>query len=64
MARDRFLDAVRCDKCGKRMDGGKVEADNGDVICMKCAEKESFWQNYNLASVAWLNEVKLAQKGV
>ena len=58
MARDRFLDAIRCDKCGKRMDGGKVEADNGDVICMKCAEKGSFWQNYNLASLAWMNEVE------
>ena len=64
MARDRFLDAVRCDRCGKRLDGGKVEADNGDVICLKCADKASVWATYNLTSIAWLNEVKRANKGV
>lgn len=64
MLRDQFLNAVRCDRCGKTLESGKVESGNGDIICMKCAEKESFWATYNLASFAYRNEVTLANKGV
>ena len=60
MTNDRFLNAIRCDKCGKSLESGKVESDNGDIICIKCADKESFWRNYNLTSVAWLNETKIS----
>lgn len=61
---DRFDNAIRCDRCGKRLDGGKVESlQNDDIICIKCKDKESFWDNYNLESIAYLNEVRLA-KGI
>lgn len=62
MSGDRFLNAIRCDKCGESLENGKVEADNGDIICFKCASKASFWENYNLASLAWMNETIKANK--
>lgn len=39
MSGDRFLNAIRCDRCGKSLETGKVESDNGDIICLKCAER-------------------------
>ncbi len=41
MMRDRFLDAIRCDRCGKSLESGKIETPNGDVICIKCLKKTS-----------------------
>ena len=62
MTRDRFLDAIRCDRCGKSLEGGKVESGNGDILCMRCVTRESYRRSHKFASINNTNGFK-ARRG-
>lgn len=59
MYKDNFLSALRCDRCGKSLESGRIMSMyNDDVICMDCKEEEMKKENYNVAVQADIEAIR------
>ena len=58
MYKDRFFDSLRCDRCGKSLESGRIMSMyNEDVLCMACKDKEMKKENYNVAVQADIDAI-------
>lgn len=59
MYKDNFFVALRCDRCGKSLESGRIMSMyNDDVICMDCKEEEMKKENYNVAVQADIEAIR------
>jgi hypothetical protein len=59
MYKDNFFVAIRCDRCGRSLESGRIMSMyNDDVICMDCKEEEMKKENYNDAVQADIEAIR------
>ena len=57
--RDRFFEVQNCDRCGKLLNGCRIQSMyNHDVLCMDCKDKENQREDYRQAVEADHAEIR------